>query len=93
MATLDEIKRTNEARPLSIKDRASNVRFNTPLADSSQDYTISSVENAYTIGAEDQKAIDKLDAADAFCKIFCPYEQCEVKLCGKVKKFIDLLSR
>lgn len=88
---LQEVRETG-IRSISLKQRASDKKFNTPLSDSSQDYTVSSVENAYIKGSEDQNAIDKLNAIEAFCKVRCPYEQCEVPMCERINKFVKMLG-
>lgn len=89
--TLKEVRET-DIRSLSSEQRANDEKFNTPLTDSSQDYTFSSVVDAYIKGSDDQKAIDKLNAIEAFCKVRCPYEQCEVPMCERINKFVKMLG-
>lgn len=85
-------KVTRKDMNIPIKDRAESEKYNVALADSSQDYGVSSVVEAYKKGAQDQEKIDKWKAQEAFCKVVCPFSQCEVALCEKVDKFIKQLG-
>lgn len=79
-------------KDIPISERACDEKFNVSLSDSSQDYGEVSVKEAYIKGAEDQERIMKWKAQEAFCKVVCPYEQCEVAMCQKIDDFIHNLG-